>query len=82
MNQMLALAERNVPRYTSYPTAPHFSATVGPPTYAAWLAELPDSATLSLYLHVPYCKELSASTAAAPPRPCADRRPSISMRSV
>ena len=26
----LALAERNVPRYTSYPSAPHFSAAVGP----------------------------------------------------
>jgi oxygen-independent coproporphyrinogen-3 oxidase len=58
MNTTLTLAERNVPRYTSYPTAPHFSAAVGPPTYATWLAELPDTATLSLYLHVPYCREL------------------------
>jgi hypothetical protein len=57
-NMMLTLAERNVPRYTSYPTAPHFSAAVGPREYAQWLAELPDAATLSLYLHVPYCKEL------------------------
>ena len=58
MDMMLTLAERNVPRYTSYPTAPHFSAAVGAKTYAAWLAELPEASTLSLYLHVPYCKEL------------------------
>ena len=54
----LTLAERAVPRYTSYPTAPHFSAAVGPQTYAEWLAALPDTAKLSLYLHVPYCNEL------------------------
>lgn len=58
MSTMLALAERNMPRYTSYPTAPHFCAALGPHTYAAWLAELPQAATLSLYLHVPYCTEL------------------------
>jgi oxygen-independent coproporphyrinogen-3 oxidase len=50
--------ERAVPRYTSYPTAPHFSAAVDGGTYAAWLAALPDDATLSLYLHVPYCAQL------------------------
>jgi hypothetical protein len=37
-----------VPRYTSYPTAPHFSAAVGPNTYAEWLAALPGGAKLSL----------------------------------
>jgi oxygen-independent coproporphyrinogen-3 oxidase len=52
------LAEQSVPRYTSYPTAPHFNATIGPNTYAQWLAELDPAATLSLYLHVPYCAEL------------------------
>jgi oxygen-independent coproporphyrinogen III oxidase len=52
------LAERTVPRYTSYPTAPHFHAEVGPEIYAEWLARLPSAATLSLYLHVPFCVEL------------------------
>ncbi|TMI98438.1 MAG: oxygen-independent coproporphyrinogen III oxidase [Alphaproteobacteria bacterium] len=51
-------AEQAAPRYTSYPTAPHFTAAVGPETYAGWLEELPDEATLSLYLHVPFCAEL------------------------
>ena len=53
-----ALAERNVPRYTSYPTAPHFSAAVGAETYGAWLSALPRDARLSLYIHVPFCTEL------------------------
>jgi oxygen-independent coproporphyrinogen III oxidase len=58
MRTTLTLAERAVPRYTSYPTAPHFSPDVEADTYAAWLAALPTQATLSLYLHVPYCSEL------------------------
>jgi oxygen-independent coproporphyrinogen-3 oxidase len=55
---VIALAERNVPRYTSYPTAPHFTADVGPSVYASWLAAIPADATLSLYIHVPYCTEI------------------------
>jgi oxygen-independent coproporphyrinogen III oxidase len=58
MDKMLALAERSVPRYTSYPTAPHFSDDIGPRIYAEWLDALPQAATLSLYLHVPFCTEL------------------------
>ena len=58
MSKPRALAERNVPRYTSYPTAPHFSAAVGPHIYADWLGALPRDARLSLYIHVPFCTEL------------------------
>ena len=54
----LALAERNVPRYTSYPSAPHFSAAVGSADYRAWLDALPRGSRLSLYIHVPFCTEL------------------------
>lgn len=49
---------KNVPRYTSYPTAPHFSETVGANTYANWLASLDQGETLSLYIHIPYCRTL------------------------
>jgi oxygen-independent coproporphyrinogen-3 oxidase len=52
------LAEQSVPRYTSYPTAPHFNASIGGYTYAAWLDALDPTTSLSLYLHVPYCAEL------------------------
>ncbi len=47
-----------VPRYTSYPTAPHFSAKVGDVQYAGWLAALPPAARLSLYVHIPFCHQL------------------------
>lgn len=52
------LAERTVPRYTSYPTAPHFNSAVGPSTYACWLESLPTESSFSLYLHVPFCQTL------------------------
>ncbi|WP_332702200.1 oxygen-independent coproporphyrinogen III oxidase [Devosia sp.] len=47
-----------VPRYTSYPTAPHFHAGITPQTYAHWLSDVADDATISLYLHIPYCDRL------------------------
>ena len=47
-----------IPRYTSYPTAPHFSAAVGPATYRDWLRQLRETDRLSLYLHVPFCQTL------------------------
>jgi len=56
----LALAERAAPRYTSYPTAPHFSKSVGAAEARRWLGELPETATLSLYFHVPFCSEICA----------------------
>ena len=53
-----AMLNRNVPRYTSYPTAPHFTPAVGPGIYESWLGTLGDAASLSLYLHVPFCAQL------------------------
>ncbi|MGE0649037.1 MAG: oxygen-independent coproporphyrinogen III oxidase [Gammaproteobacteria bacterium] len=52
------LFERAVPRYTSYPTAPHFHAGVGATQYRDWLAAFDPVEPLSLYLHVPFCQEL------------------------
>jgi oxygen-independent coproporphyrinogen-3 oxidase len=49
---------RSVPRYTSYPTAPHFSSDFPPETYERWLAALQRDAAISLYLHIPFCDEL------------------------
>lgn len=47
-----------VPRYTSYPTAPNFSADVGPSQYDRWLSALNPGSLISLYLHIPYCSSL------------------------
>ena len=57
---LVALAGRPVPRYTSYPTAPHFHAGVAQATYRRWLGELSPCANLSLYLHVPFCAAMCA----------------------
>jgi oxygen-independent coproporphyrinogen-3 oxidase len=53
-----ARLEEAVPRYTSYPTAPHFHAGVGPDTVRDWIEAVPDGDRLSLYLHVPFCDRL------------------------
>jgi len=58
MARKVIAAERTVPRYTSYPTAPHFSPTIQASTYASWLDALPRSESLSLYLHVPFCEKI------------------------
>lgn len=55
---LIAKYDQRVPRYTSYPTAPHFTTAVGSDTYAEWLRVLPSDAALSLYLHVPFCAQL------------------------
>lgn len=47
-----------VPRYTSYPTAPHFHAGVDAATYETWLEAITPQESVSLYLHVPFCDRL------------------------
>ena len=47
-----------VPRYTSYPTAPHFHPGVGSEQYGQWLSQLDPATELSLYLHIAYCAEM------------------------
>jgi oxygen-independent coproporphyrinogen-3 oxidase len=55
---LLALAEARVPRYTSYPTAAQFG-PLDEAAYRRWLHEgIAPSDTLSLYLHVPFCRDL------------------------
>ena len=50
--------ESRLPRYTSYPTAPRFSPSIGAGTYRDWLANIPKSEPVSLYLHVPFCRSM------------------------
>jgi oxygen-independent coproporphyrinogen-3 oxidase len=47
-----------VPRYTSYPTAPHFGPAVDAGRYRGWLSALDPATPLSLYLHIPFCDEM------------------------
>jgi oxygen-independent coproporphyrinogen-3 oxidase len=50
--------ERRLPRYTSYPTAPHFSEAIGREDYRRWLGAVAPRTPVSLYLHIPFCREL------------------------
>ena len=50
--------DRPVPRYTSYPTAPHFKPGSDDDQYKTWLRGLPADAKLSLYFHLPFCPKL------------------------
>ena len=58
--ELFAKYDVRVPRYTSYPTVPAWHAA---PTPAQWTASLRNaladpSATLSLYVHLPFCESL------------------------
>ncbi|MBZ9798523.1 oxygen-independent coproporphyrinogen III oxidase [Mesorhizobium sp. ES1-4] len=52
-----SLAE-NVPRYTSYPTAPHFHPGIDAAAVRGWVNALGGEDEISLYLHIPYCDRL------------------------
>jgi oxygen-independent coproporphyrinogen-3 oxidase len=51
-----ALAQ--TPRYTSYPPANRFTAEVDAAKAMAGIGALPAKASLSLYLHIPFCQKL------------------------
>lgn len=48
-----------VPRYTSYPTAPHFSTDVGADAYGGFLDRAAtEDGPISLYVHIPFCHSI------------------------
>lgn len=50
--------DRPVPRYTSYPTAAQFHPGIDEVSYRRWLVDLPAQSAASLYIHVPFCRQL------------------------
>ena len=54
----LGLFDARVPRYTSYPTAPHFAGGVTPDVFTSWVEAIPAGSEISLYMHVPFCRRL------------------------
>ncbi|WMT73397.1 oxygen-independent coproporphyrinogen III oxidase [Bradyrhizobium sp. Ash2021] len=51
-------ATLQVPRYTSYPTAAEFTPDVASADQRRWLRDLDTAEGVSVYLHVPYCREI------------------------
>lgn len=56
--ELIAKYDRKVPRYTSYPTAPHFTGAIGPSRYRRWLEGLEGGQALSIYIHIPFCASM------------------------
>ncbi|WP_420005076.1 oxygen-independent coproporphyrinogen III oxidase [Arenibacterium sp. LLYu02] len=54
----LGLFDAKVPRYTSYPTAPHFNNDVDAGQFASWIRSIAPGSEISLYVHVPFCRRL------------------------
>jgi oxygen-independent coproporphyrinogen-3 oxidase len=52
------LLARPVPRYTSYPTAVEFTDAVGEPALAGLLGAVGADEPVSLYVHIPFCREI------------------------
>ncbi len=48
----------NVPRYTSYPTAPHFSSDLAVQAHSLLLQSITPNEPVSVYLHIPFCDRL------------------------
>ena len=47
-----------MPRYTSYPPATHFKPGFSADTVSDWIRAIPANATISFYVHVPFCRRL------------------------
>ena len=58
MTAFSPIVSARVPRYTSYPTAPHFHSGIGSSAFRAWLEALAPDRALSLYFHIPFCDTL------------------------
>lgn len=58
INELSKKYDLMVPRYTSYPTAPHFNDSVTGDIYRQWLESLDPATPLSLYFHIPFCDEM------------------------
>ncbi|WP_157216285.1 oxygen-independent coproporphyrinogen III oxidase [Flavisphingomonas formosensis] len=52
------LLARAVPRYTSYPTAAEFHGGIGEADMRQAIAAIPAGERVSLYVHIPYCREI------------------------
>ena len=56
--ELLRKYDLPVPRYTSYPTAPHFSPAYTRETFVRQIANIPADAEASIYVHMLFCKSL------------------------
>lgn len=58
LTSLIGKYSRPGPRYTSYPTAPQWSDSIGADTYRERLSRVPADVPLALYVHIPFCESL------------------------
>ena len=56
--ERLGLFDAKVPRYTSYPTSPHFNTEISNVQVSRWISEIKPNSKISLYVHIPFCRRL------------------------
>lgn len=56
--RQVGLFGARAPRYTSYPTANHFTPDVGAEDASSWIASISPDSVVSFYLHIPFCRRL------------------------
>ncbi len=56
--KLLPFAMQDVPRYTSYPTAVQFQPDFPGATADQWLSALDPDSSISVYVHIPFCRQL------------------------
>ena len=54
----LGLFDAKMPRYTSYPSVQHFGPQIGATDFQSWIGQIRPGSQVSLYLHVPFCRQL------------------------
>jgi len=58
INNVIEKYSYQVPRYTSYPTAPHFSENVKESDNRTLIANIEPNSSVSLYFHIPFCEKM------------------------
>ncbi len=56
--EQFGLFAARAPRYTSYPTAPHFGTDVTEQDFIQWVRAIEPGTAISIYVHLPFCRRL------------------------
>ena len=56
--QIITEFAKPVPRYTSYPTAPHFNEAIQQKQVKKWMSKIDAETPISIYIHIPFCDRL------------------------
>ena len=58
MIDLIEKYNKNIPRYTSYPTAPMWTESIGVQSYLSEIKKIKKNDKFAIYIHLPFCKSL------------------------